>query len=107
VGISNVFGSTTDVLYSSKLRFQVDQRIFIHGVGVYGLASPIPSIRFNATASICKAQNLLSCRTLDGSGRSYDFRMPFQVMFEKPIEVLPDEEYLLTAALKVNEEFVP
>jgi len=104
---TNTFGSSSDVLYSSKIKVRVDQRIFIHGLGVYGISSPIPLIRFNATASLCKGPTLYNCKTLDGSGRSYDFRMPFQVMFDKPVEILPDEEYMLTAVLKIVRDTAP
>jgi len=90
-------------LFISLSRFRADQRIFVHGVGAYGISSPVPNTKFNVTATICKAQSVLSTKNLDGSGRSYDFRMPFQVMFEKPVEVLPDDEYLLTAVLKVKQ----
>ena len=95
-------GIFTKAFYILIFRFRADQRIFVHGLGAYGISSPVPNTKFNVTATICKGQTILSSKNLDGSGRSYDFRMPFQVMFDKPIEVLPEEEYLLTAVLKVS-----
>lgn len=38
---------------------------------------------------------------MEGTSRNYDFRMPFQVMFDRSLEVRPDEEYSLNAVLKV------
>lgn len=130
LNVNNSFGATSDVLYSSKLRFdfyhcksirrinrkvaslslcllrfETDQRVFIHGIGIYGISSPIPNIRFSVTASLCKTQHVLGSKTQDGSGRSYDFRIPFQIMFDKPVEVVPDEEVLLTACLKVSFDY--
>ncbi len=39
---------------------------------------------------------------MEGTSRNYDFRMPFQVMFDRPLEVRPDEEYSVNAVLKVH-----
>lgn len=44
----------------------------------------------------------LGSKTLEGSTRSYDFRMPFQIMFEQPLEVRRGEDYVILATLKVK-----
>jgi len=106
------------ITFFTILRFRTDTRIFVHGVGIYALSSTIPGLKFSATVSLFRSRtipttdsigvpcafsygHLLGSRTQDGSCRNYDFRMPFQVMFERPLEVRPEEDYNLSATLKV------
>jgi len=97
--------------------------VFIHGVGIYAISSTISGLKFNAQVSLFKSRSvpnpndigptgnssltfsfgqLLGTRAMEGSSRNYDFRMPFQVMFDRSLEVRPDEEYSLNAVLKVK-----
>lgn len=106
-------------VYNSSVKFRTDQRVFVNGVGIYAISSTISGLKFNATVSLFKSRlvpsenpnghssvtfafgQLLGTRSMEGTSRNYDFRMPFQIMFERPVEVLPDEEYSLNAVLKV------
>jgi hypothetical protein len=92
----------------------------VHGVGIYAISSSISGLKFNAQVSLFKSRSvpnpneigpagtltfsfgqLLGSGSQQGNSRNYDFRMPFQVMFDRPLEVRQDEEYSLNAILKV------
>lgn len=89
--------------------------MFLHGVGIYAVSSTINGLKFVASASLFKGAegagtvppgnpvfgSLLGTKTLEGSTRSYDFRMPFQIIFEQPLEVRRQEDYVILATLKV------
>jgi len=82
----------------------------------------IPGLKFNATISLFRSRSvpevsmkgassvtfafgqLLGTKQMEGSCRTYDFRMPFQVVFDSPLEVKPEDEYSLNAVLKVVRE---
>ena len=99
----------------SFFRFKSDKWIFIHGVGVYGISSSIPDLKFSVHVQLYNEeqagsipvlpgnqQGLLGSATKEGNARTYDFRMPFKIMFENPLAVVPDVVYSLRATLTVS-----
>ncbi|CAG7732507.1 unnamed protein product [Allacma fusca] len=98
--------STGDSVYSSSVKFKCDQRIFIHGVGVYAVTSSVSGLKFGVTVQLFKGQFPIGTKTSEGTARNYDFRMPFQILFDKALEVRPGEDHSLAASLKIVREGV-
>lgn len=83
---------------------------------MYAVSSTINGLKFVATASLFKGAEttvsvppgnpvfgpLLGSKSVEGSTRSYDFRMPVQINFEQPLEVRRGEDYVILATLKVK-----
>ncbi|KRT81158.1 BTB And C-terminal Kelch domain containing protein [Oryctes borbonicus] len=88
---------------SDRIRFQVDRRIFLAGLGLYG--SIHGSQEYDATIQIVHTHSTnvvgfnktkFSC---DGSNQ------PFRVMFKEPVEIIPNTSYIAIATLKGNDSY--
>lgn len=88
---------------SDRIRFQVDQRIFVAGFGLYGsIHGPaeydvdIELIYTATNNTIASHKTKFNC---DGSNRT------FRVVFKEPVEVLPHTNYAAVATIKGRDSF--
>nr|XP_022915013.1 BTB/POZ domain-containing protein 2-like [Onthophagus taurus] len=88
---------------SDRIRFQVDKRIFIAGLGLYGSVHG-PS-EYDVTIQIlhthtAKVVGFNKTKfNSDGSSRT------FRVMFKEPVEIMPNTSYIAIATLKGNDSY--
>lgn len=85
---------------SDRIRFQVDRRIFLAGLGLYGSIHgsqeydvTIQIVHTHSTNVVGFNKTKFSC---EGSNQ------PFRVMFKEPVEIIPNTSYIAIATLKVN-----
>ncbi|CAH2087284.1 unnamed protein product [Euphydryas editha] len=92
------YSGTTD-----RIRFTVDQRIFVVGFGLYGsYFGPTEyevhlQIIHLATKKVCGSNTTTFC--CDGSDDT------FRAMFKEPVEILPNTSYIASAKLKGTDSY--
>ncbi|CAG9790760.1 unnamed protein product [Diatraea saccharalis] len=89
---------------SDRIRFTVDQRIFVVGFGLYGSYFGPSEYEVHlqvihlATKKVCGSNTTTFC--CDGTDDT------FRAMFKEPVEILPHTSYIASAKLKVSSTFI-
>ncbi|VVC91261.1 BTB/POZ domain-containing protein 2-like [Leptidea sinapis] len=92
------YSGTTD-----RIRFTVDQRIFVVGFGLYGSYFGPSEYEVHlqiihlATKKVCGSNTTTFC--CDGSDDT------FRAMFKEPVEILPNTSYIASAKLKGTDSY--